>query len=125
MQLVIMAAVLALAGARTGAGPSCSSSCHLTNRRISVESCGRTESILTTTCEGQCPQKDSTYISLVHPTEQKTCNGDWSYEVMHIDGCPEGVTYPVARNCKCIACKTDENTYCGSFPGDVSSCPSF
>ncbi|XP_075934816.1 gonadotropin subunit beta-1-like [Anarhichas minor] len=120
MQLVFMAAVLALA--RAGVGQSCSSSCHLTNRRISVESCGRTESILTTMCEGQCFRKDPVYISLARPTDQETCNGDWSYEVVHIDGCPEGVTYPVARNCKCTVCNRDENTYCGTFPGDVSSC---
>lgn len=50
MQLVVMAAVLALAGARQG----CSFGCHPTNISILVESCGRTELVYTTICEGQC-----------------------------------------------------------------------
>ncbi|XP_042274126.1 gonadotropin subunit beta-1 isoform X1 [Thunnus maccoyii] len=117
MQLVVMAAVLALAGA----GQGCSYGCHPKNISISVESCGITEFILTTICEGQCYLEDPVYIS---HDEQKICNGDWSYEVKHIEGCPVGVTYPVARNCECTTCNTG-NTYCGRLPGYVPSCPSF
>ncbi|XP_059210377.1 gonadotropin subunit beta-1-like [Centropristis striata] len=117
MQLVVMAAMLALAGA----GRSCSFGCHLTNARIPVESCGRTEFIHTTICVGQCYNEDPVYIGNDDWPEQRTCNGDWTYEVKHIKGCPVGVTYPVARSCECTACDTG-NTYCGRFHGDISSC---
>nr|BAU22084.1 follicle-stimulating hormone beta subunit [Epinephelus akaara] len=120
MQLVVMAAVLALAGA----GPGCHSDCHLTSISIPVESCGHTEYIYTTICEGQCYHKDPVYIGPDDWAEQKVCNGDWTYEVKHFQGCPVGVTYPVARNCKRTACNAG-NTYCGRFPGDISSCLSF
>lgn len=50
MQLVVMAAVLAVAGAWQG----CDFDCHQTNISIPVESCGNTEFIETTICAGQC-----------------------------------------------------------------------
>lgn len=50
MQLVVMAAVLAMM--RVGHG--CSFDCRLTNISILVESCGLTERVSTTICEGQC-----------------------------------------------------------------------
>ncbi|KAM7424549.1 hypothetical protein PAMA_000750 [Pampus argenteus] len=124
MQLVVMAAVMALAGAQL---QGCSLDCHLTNISILVESCGITESIFTTICEGQCYQEDPVYISPYGREEsekEKSCNGDWSYEVKHIEGCPVGVTYPVARNCKCAVCNTG-NVYCGRFSGDTPNCLSF
>nr|AGS55583.1 follicle-stimulating hormone beta subunit [Anoplopoma fimbria] len=121
MQLVVMAAVLGM----VAAGQDCCFSCRLTNCRIPVESCGRTVFIDTTICEGQCFNRDPVYTSPQHRHEYDTCNGDWSYEVKHIDGCPDGVTYPVARNCKCNVCNPNESTDCEGFPGDVSSCLSF
>nr|prf gonadotropin:SUBUNIT=beta:ISOTYPE=I [Morone saxatilis] len=120
MQLVVMVAVLALAGA----GQGCSFGCHPTNISIQVESCGLTEVIYTTICEGQCYHEDLVYISHYERPEQRICTGDWSYEVKHIKGCPVGVTYPVARNCECTTCNT-ENTACGRFPEDIPSCLSF
>ncbi|XP_051234912.1 gonadotropin subunit beta-1 isoform X2 [Dicentrarchus labrax] len=120
MQLVVMVAVLALARA----GQGCSFGCHPTNISIQVESCGLTEVIYTTICEGQCYHEDLVYLSHYERPEQRICNGDWSYEVKHIKGCPVGVTYPVARNCECTTCNT-ENTDCGRFPGDIPSCLSF
>ncbi|XP_034381214.1 gonadotropin subunit beta-1-like [Cyclopterus lumpus] len=120
MQLVVMAAVLALAGA--GAGQGCCFECGLTYVNLTVESCGRTGSILTTICAGQCENKDSVYISDVQTYEQETCLGVWVYEVKHIDGCPEGVTYPVAKNCTCGVCDPNKNTDCTRFTGDASSC---
>lgn len=50
MQLVVMAAVLVLAGA----GQGCSFGCHPMNISIPVESCGSTEFIFTTICAGLC-----------------------------------------------------------------------
>lgn len=50
MQLVVMAAVLALAGA----GQGCSFGCQPTSISIPVESCGRTEFVNTSVCAGQC-----------------------------------------------------------------------
>uniref|UniRef100_A0A8C9ZF01 Glycoprotein hormone subunit beta domain-containing protein n=1 Tax=Sander lucioperca TaxID=283035 RepID=A0A8C9ZF01_SANLU len=120
MQLVVMVTVLALVGAEQG----CRSRCHLTEVRIPVESCGITEWINTSICLGQCYHEDSPYISPTGREEQKVCNGDWSYEVMHIKGCPVGVRYPVVRNCRCTECNP-ENAYCGHFHGHVSSCVSF
>ncbi|KAK2853719.1 hypothetical protein Q5P01_006380 [Channa striata] len=120
MQLVVMAAVLALAGA----GQGCSFGCHPTNISIPVDSCGITEYIFTTICAGQCYHEDPIYIGHHDWTEQKICNGDWSYEVKHIHGCPLAVTYPVARNCECTACNAG-NTHCGRFPGDIPSCMTF
>uniref|UniRef100_A0A4W6ETB8 Glycoprotein hormone subunit beta domain-containing protein n=2 Tax=Lates calcarifer TaxID=8187 RepID=A0A4W6ETB8_LATCA len=117
MQLVVMAAVLAVAGA----GQGCSFGCHLTNISIPVESCGGTEFVYTTICAGQCYHEDPVYIGHDDWAEQRVCNGDWSYEVTHIKGCPVGVTYPVARNCECTVCNAG-NTYCGRFPGDISTC---
>ncbi|KAM9861246.1 follitropin subunit beta [Aulostomus maculatus] len=120
MQLVVMAAVLSLAGA----SEVCRLDCHLTNISVPVESCGSTEYIFTTICAGQCYHEDPVYISHDDWAKQETCNGDWTYEVKHIQGCPEGVTYPVARSCKCAACNTG-NTYCGRFPGYTPSCLTF
>uniref|UniRef100_A0A8D0D4T6 Glycoprotein hormone subunit beta domain-containing protein n=1 Tax=Sander lucioperca TaxID=283035 RepID=A0A8D0D4T6_SANLU len=109
MQLVVMVTVLALVGAEQG----CRSRCHLTEVRIPVESCGITEWINTSICLGHlCIYSDSPYISPTGREEQKVCNGDWSYEVMHIKGCPVGVRYPVVRNCRCTECNP-ENAYCG------------
>uniref|UniRef100_A0A8C2WCD5 Glycoprotein hormone subunit beta domain-containing protein n=1 Tax=Cyclopterus lumpus TaxID=8103 RepID=A0A8C2WCD5_CYCLU len=108
MQLVVMAAVLALAGA--GAGQGCCFECGLTYVNLTVESCGRTGSILTTICLNHVcfenPPLD------VQTYEQETCLGVWVYEVKHIDGCPEGVTYPVAKNCTCGVCDPNKNTDC-------------
>ncbi|XP_071345402.1 gonadotropin subunit beta-1-like [Trachinotus anak] len=120
MQLVVMAAVLAVAGAVQ----SCSLGCHLTNVNISVGSCAGPEIVHTTMCTGQCYQEDPVYISSYDRPEQKTCNGDWYYEVKHIPGCPEGVIYPVARNCECAVCNKD-HMFCGRFLGDVPRCQSF
>ncbi|XP_071752280.1 gonadotropin subunit beta-1-like [Centroberyx gerrardi] len=120
MQLVVMAAMLALAGA----GQGCSFGCRPTNISITVESCGSSESVYTTMCAGQCFQEDPVYIGHDNWPEQRICNGDWSYEVKHITGCPVPVSYPVARNCMCTACETG-NTYCGRFPGDIPSCWSY
>lgn len=53
MQLVVMAAVLALAGAEQ----DCSSGCRPKNISLPVDTCGTTEFIDTTICEGQCFQK--------------------------------------------------------------------
>ncbi|XP_056268874.1 gonadotropin subunit beta-1-like [Pseudoliparis swirei] len=118
MQLVVMAAVLALAGA----GPGCSFSCRPTDVNITVESCGRTGSILTTICAGQCNNEDLVYISDTQTYEQEMCIGVWANEVKHIDGCPEGVTYPVAKNCNCEVCDPNKNTDCTRFTGKASSC---
>ncbi|XP_068428981.1 gonadotropin subunit beta-1-like [Clinocottus analis] len=123
MQLVVMAAVLVLALA--GAGHGCSFRCRLTNVRLPMESCGRTEYIHTTICAGQCENQDSVFISKINSPEQNMCIGDWDYEVKHINGCPEGVTYPVATKCDCKSCDPDENTDCARFNGDASSCLSF
>ncbi|CAK6974923.1 gonadotropin subunit beta-1-like [Scomber scombrus] len=116
MQLVVMVAVLAMAGV----GQGCSFECHPKNVSIPVESCGSTEFIITTICEGQCYHRDPVYGQ----EEQQICSGDWFYDVKHFDGCPVGVTYPVARHCACTACNTG-NTYCGRLPGYIPSCPSF
>ena len=43
--------------------------------------------------------------------QQMTCSGDWAYEVKHFEGCQDGVTYPVARSCKCSMCQSS-NTDC-------------
>nr|AEF32395.2 follicle stimulating hormone beta subunit [Seriola lalandi] len=120
MQLVVMAAVLAMAEARQG----CSFGCHPTVVNISVESCAGPEVVRSTICAGQCYHEDPVYISDYDWPEQKTCNGDWSFEVKHTPGCPVGISYPVARNCKCAACNED-NMFCGRFLGDIPSCLSF
>ncbi|XP_069021734.1 gonadotropin subunit beta-1-like [Embiotoca jacksoni] len=116
MQLVVMAAVLALAGA----GQDCLD-CHLTSYTIEVESCGTTEYVNTTVCVGHCYNEDPVYISHHEWPEQKICNGDWSEEVKFIEGCPEAVKYPVARNCNCIACNT-EKMHCGRDPAHIPNC---
>ncbi|KAM8763405.1 follitropin subunit beta [Acanthopagrus schlegelii] len=120
MQLVVMAAVVLL----TGTGQSCRFGCHPTNISMPVESCGGTEFIDTTICAGQCYHEDPVYLSHHDWAEQRTCNGDWSYEVKHIDGCPLAVTYPVARNCECTVCNTG-NTDCGLFLGNIPKCLPF
>ncbi|XP_069383195.1 follitropin subunit beta isoform X2 [Paralichthys olivaceus] len=120
MKLVVMAAVLAVAGA----GQGCSFDCRPTNISIPVESCGSTEYISTTVCAGQCYYEDPVYISETGPAKQRICNGDWSYEAKHINGCPVAVTYPVARHCHCTVCNPG-NTDCGRFPGDIPSCLPF
>ncbi|XP_076012083.1 gonadotropin subunit beta-1-like [Genypterus blacodes] len=116
MQLVIMAAMLAL----TEAG-GCSFGCHPTNISIDVESCGTIEPVYTTICAGHCYHRDWVYIGADDWGEQKICNGDWSYEVKYIKGCPEAVTYPVARNCMCSRCDPG-STDCGRFPRNIPSC---
>ncbi|XP_061830831.1 gonadotropin subunit beta-1 [Nerophis lumbriciformis] len=108
MQLVVMATVLALAGAMQ----TCSLDCNPRNVSIAVESCGKTKFVLTTICEGQCYNKDSVYEVPVDVSKQNVCNGDWSYEVKHFEGCPVAVTYPVAKNCACTTCNHDD-TDCG------------
>nr|XP_043886704.1 gonadotropin subunit beta-1-like isoform X2 [Solea senegalensis]ABU95601.1 FSH-beta subunit precursor [Solea senegalensis]ABW81403.1 follicle stimulating hormone beta subunit [Solea senegalensis] len=120
MQLVVMAAVLAIAGA----GQSCSSRCRPANVSIPVQSCGNTEYIYTTMCAGQCYHEDPNYIHELGMDRQVICNGDWTYEVKRINGCPQAVTYPVATNCHCTSCNPD-NTHCGRFPGEIASCLSF
>ncbi|KAK1890703.1 Gonadotropin subunit beta-1 [Dissostichus eleginoides] len=121
MQLVVMAAVLALAGAVQ----PCRSICHPTTVPITVRGCGIEKEIYTTICVGQCPHKDSFWPErYMVPVEQKTCNGDWSYEVTHIDGCAEPVSYPVASNCNCKTCN-GENISCKPYHGDLNSCLSF
>ncbi|XP_068598945.1 gonadotropin subunit beta-1-like [Brachionichthys hirsutus] len=120
MQLVVMAAVLLLV--RTG--HSCSLGCHPANVSIDVESCGIIESVHTTICVGQCYHKDPVYIAHDDWPEQKICNGDWSYEVKHIKGCPGGVTYPVARDCNCAPCN-EGSTDCGHFLEYTPNCLPF
>ncbi|XP_029318099.1 gonadotropin subunit beta-1-like [Cottoperca gobio] len=117
MQLVVMAALLSLAGA----GPGCSSRCHLTTIPIPVESCRGTEYILTNICAGQCETEAENLIDSDELPLQKSCNGDWSYEVAHIKGCQVGVRYPVARNCTCRKCNGN-NTDCGPFRGNIANC---
>ncbi|KAL6113562.1 uncharacterized protein ACO6RY_11810 [Pungitius sinensis] len=129
MRLVAMAAMLALTAAAAAAAGAdeeeqCHSGCRLTSHSIDVEGCGQTKSVLTTICSGQCNTKEDVYISWRPPPEQKTCNGVWSYEVTHIDGCPEAVTYPVARDCGCQVCNPEANTHCGFYAGNKPSCPS-
>ncbi|KAL3065833.1 hypothetical protein OYC64_015884 [Pagothenia borchgrevinki] len=122
MQLVVMAAVLALAGARQ----PCRCSCNQTSVPITVWGCGIKKEIDTTICVGQCPYKDSFWPEERYgeTVVQKTCNGDWSYKVTHIDGCAEPVSYPVASNCNCKMCD-GENTSCKRYYGDLNSCLSF
>ncbi|XP_075874832.1 gonadotropin subunit beta-1-like [Nelusetta ayraudi] len=117
MQLVVMAAVLALAGA----GQGCIFGCRPTNISMFVESCGSTEQVFTTICEGQCYQKDPVYRGYGDLPEQRVCNGDWTIEVTHIKGCPVAVSYPVAKSCTCTTCNS-QNSYCGRFHGEVPSC---
>ncbi|TNN44506.1 Gonadotropin subunit beta-1 [Liparis tanakae] len=66
--------------------------------------------------------QDLVYVSDTQTYEQETCMGVWAYEVKHIDGCPEGVTYPVAKNCNCDVCDPNKNTDCNRFTGKASSC---
>ncbi|XP_061556365.1 gonadotropin subunit beta-1-like [Phycodurus eques] len=112
MQLVVMVTVLALVGASN----SCSFGCSLQNVSIRVESCGKTEYVYTTVCEGQCYHEDPVYLSATAVTEHYICNGVWIYEDKRIEGCSVGVTYPVAESCMCTSCNED-NTYCGRLPG--------
>nr|AWV55533.1 follicle-stimulating hormone beta subunit [Mugil cephalus] len=119
MQLVVMAAALAVAGAWQW--QSCGfSGCRPTNTSITVESCGIQERIYTTACEGNCHYRDFSFIG-DDETKQKVCNGDWSYEVKYIKGCPVGVAYPVATNCYCDTCDEDK-TYCEGFSTEKPSC---
>ncbi|NP_001254560.1 follicle stimulating hormone beta subunit precursor [Gasterosteus aculeatus] len=121
MQLVVMAAMLALAAAEE----DCRSGCQENSFSIEVEVCGQNTSIHTTICSGWCETKAPVYSSHQPPPDQNTCNGDWSYEVTHIDGCPEAVTYPVARDCKCQVCNPEEpSMHCGYHPVYNPSCPS-
>ncbi|CAL8378834.1 unnamed protein product [Arctogadus glacialis] len=112
MQLVVMAAVLAM----TWADQPCSFTCRPTPTTIAVKSCVRTESINTTMCEGQCYQEDP--MDPGERPQQYTCSGDWDYEVKHFEGCLEGVLYPVARSCKCSLCQSS-NTDCQRVLRDV------
>lgn len=75
-------------------------------------------------CVSWCGWQDPVYIDYHDWAEQTVCNGDWTYEVKHIEGCPVGVSYPVATNCKCAACNSG-NTYCSRFNGDVPGCLPF
>ncbi|XP_020498876.1 gonadotropin subunit beta-1 [Labrus bergylta] len=118
MKLVVMAAMLAVAGARK----VCKSGCHLTNKVIQVELCGRNEPVFTTECAGHCYNKDSAYISNADEDKQQVCIGNWTYEVKQIQGCPESATYPVATHCECRACNI-KTTHCGLFTGDPAVCP--
>ena len=69
--------------------------------------------------------QDPVYISKEAPVKQSSCNGDWSYEVKHINGCPVAVTYPVARHCNCSKCNPDD-TDCGpSSETCPAVCPPF
>ncbi|XP_068166454.1 gonadotropin subunit beta-1-like [Antennarius striatus] len=117
MQLVVMAAVLLLV--RTG--HSCILGCHPTNVSILVESCGIIESVHTTMCAGHCYLEYPVYIGHGDRAEQSICNGEWSYEVKHIKGCPVSVTYPVAKHCSCTTCN-EGNTDCGRLLEDIPSC---
>ncbi|XP_010781038.1 gonadotropin subunit beta-1-like [Notothenia coriiceps] len=121
MQLVVMAAVLALAGA----GQPCRSRCYPTTVPITVRGCGIKKEINTTICVGQCPNEDSflpeRYVGPVYRRKQETCNGDWSYEVTHIDGCAEPVSYPVASKCYCKGC-VEDYTSCKRYNEDLNSC---
>ncbi|XP_056144296.1 gonadotropin subunit beta-1-like [Lampris incognitus] len=103
MQLVVMAAMLALVGARQGSGFGC----RPTNISIVVERCGKNKTITTTICAGQCFQKDPVYTGQDDRPRQNICNGEWSYEVTQIEDYPVGVTYPVARNRMCTICETE------------------
>jgi len=67
-------------------------------------------------------RQDLVYISDTQTYEQEMCIGVWANEVKHIDGCPEGVTYPVAKNCNCEVCDPNKNTDCTRFTGKASSC---
>ncbi|XP_006793877.1 follitropin subunit beta [Neolamprologus brichardi] len=116
MQLVVMAAVLALAGAEQ----DCSSGCRPKNISLPVDTCGTTEFVDTTICEGQCFQKDPNFVHTDDGPKQKTCNGEWSYEVKYTEQCPRGFIYPVARKCECTACNA--NTDCGTLSGYIPSC---
>ncbi|XP_059927299.1 gonadotropin subunit beta-1-like isoform X1 [Gadus macrocephalus] len=69
MQLVVMAAVLAM----TWADQPCSFTCRPTPTTIAVKSCVRTESINTTMCEGQCYQEVSTAPRLNPQPHPPTC----------------------------------------------------
>uniref|UniRef100_A0A3B3UQ06 Gonadotropin subunit beta-1-like n=2 Tax=Poecilia latipinna TaxID=48699 RepID=A0A3B3UQ06_9TELE len=113
MQLVVFVVVLAL-------GKGCFS-CNLKNVSIPMVRCDEKVWINTTICEGLCCSQDPVYRSHLQAPVQKTCNGDWSYKVKHIKGCPGSITYPVATNCYCTTCNT-EDTYCGRFPGHIPSC---
>ncbi|XP_041842528.1 gonadotropin subunit beta-1-like [Melanotaenia boesemani] len=112
MQLVVMAAVLALVG------QGCCG-CHPKDFSIYMDVCGNEKCIQTTICEGDCFQEDPSYISNVESSVEKVCSGDWVYEVKYIDGCP--VSVPVAKNCKCAECKPN-HTYCGRLSTDISYC---
>ncbi|XP_007569048.1 gonadotropin subunit beta-1 [Poecilia formosa] len=113
MQLVVFVVVLAL-------GKGCFS-CNLKNVSIPMVRCDEKVWINTTICEGLCCSQDPVYRSHLQAPVQKTCNGDWSYKVKHIKGCPGSITYPVATNCYCTTCNP-EDTYCGRFPGHIPSC---
>ncbi|CAN9506636.1 unnamed protein product [Ophioblennius macclurei] len=120
MQLVVMVAALGLlAAARLGSGFGFG--CHPRHLSISVTSCGLTKCVNTTICEGQCFQQDQNFVSPRVRVPQKICNGDWSNELTFIEGCPLGVTYPVARNCRCTLCNP-VNTECERFRGASLSC---
>ncbi|XP_035991561.1 gonadotropin subunit beta-1 isoform X1 [Fundulus heteroclitus] len=114
MQLVLMAAVLALAEV------GCFG-CRLKNVSIPMERCGQRVCIHTTICEGLCFSEDAVFESPDEAPEHRVCNGDWSYEVKHIQGCPESITYPVATNCYCSACNT-KDTYCTRLYAHIPSC---
>lgn len=73
MQLVVMAAVLALAGA----GQGCSFGCHPTNISILVESCGRSELVSTTICEGQCYHTVTDESDCKHTASTLVCFKAW------------------------------------------------
>nr|AQU42662.1 follicle-stimulating hormone beta subunit [Merluccius merluccius] len=115
MQLVVMAALLAM----TVGGQGCRFVCRPVNFTINATVCDKHRSIVTTICEGQCFQMDPIY-KLYRP-QQKTCNGDWSYETKHFEDCPVGFSYPVARSCNCAMCQGG-NTQCEMFLDEVPTC---
>ncbi|XP_024909480.1 gonadotropin subunit beta-1 isoform X2 [Cynoglossus semilaevis] len=115
VQLVVMAAVLAM----VCPGKGCSIDCRPILTTISVKGCGITELVNTTECTGHCFMTDHSYQG--NRQQQKTCNGDWTYMFKRIDGCPEEVPYPVAMKCNCAVCDL-KTMDCGRFVETIPTC---
>ncbi|XP_054907527.1 gonadotropin subunit beta-1-like [Poeciliopsis prolifica] len=115
MKLAVLVVVLVL-------GKGCFS-CNLKNVSILMKRCDQEVCIHTTICEGLCYFQDPVFEDPEVAPVQTICKGDWSYEVQDIDieGCPGSITYPVATNCDCSRCNT-EDTDCGRFYGDIPNC---
>lgn len=75
-------------------------------------------------CGSRCWRQDPVYMDYDDRPEQTVCNGEWTYKVKHIEGCPVGVSYPVATSCRCDRCNS-RDTYCGRFHGDIPGCMPF